>query len=273
MEMKSRLVMALGSAQIAFIASGLALASGGLNLGFEEAFIGTSNLDPKLAGGGGQRRVLAPGEVLLPTNWIRKSNNLLMESYVLRDQDFTGPDFPTEGNHFLYLFSSNFSVNRFAGQYIEQSTILDLSQVASLEFDFGRTYSPSVDHLTQTYLMIDDVVMWSVNGPSALQNVQIDVSNVTSSKEVTFGLEYTQDHFGGPAGLSYFDNIVLTAVPEPSGVILFSIVAALYVCVQRGQPTAETANCFKPEGSSTHSSKTQLANSSWCVTPTAVRNS
>src|SRR6476469_7227310 len=62
-----------------------------LNLGFETTFSGTSNLDPQVP-------------MPQPSGWLRTSVNSVMESLVLNNPE---SGFPTEGEKFLYLFSSN----------------------------------------------------------------------------------------------------------------------------------------------------------------------
>ncbi|HAB19325.1 MAG TPA: hypothetical protein PLX89_20510 [Verrucomicrobiota bacterium] len=195
----------------------------GPNLGFESTFVGTSNLDPLEAR-------------LQPSDWIRTSNNSVMESIVANTPDF---GFPTEGSNFLYLFSSNLSAQRHAGQFIEQSTILDLTGIGALSFDYYRWgFQLDIEPFTETYLDIGGLRLWSINGPDIAKRVQVDVSAFSGPTKVSFGLEITEDHWAGPSGMTFIDKIELVSVPEPSRPILFVVAVILFFGCRKLPPAA-----------------------------------
>ncbi len=183
------------------------------NLGFEDAELGQSNLVP-LDGS-------ARPEVFVPACWARRSNNTVMESYVLRDEDFTCPEFPSEGDKFLYLFSSNYESARLPGQFVEEYIEADLTGVRTMTFTAGRrSVASDLDERVESYLRIGSVKVWSINTSLGIEEISIDVSGFTGITEIAFGVVITEEHQTsrrvGGLGLTYIDDVRFTPpLPPP----------------------------------------------------------
>ncbi|MCK5306001.1 MAG: PEP-CTERM sorting domain-containing protein [Candidatus Omnitrophica bacterium] len=121
----------------------------------------------------------------------------------------------TEGDWALYVFASTRG-SHFPGDYIEFYQDVDFSDIWSLRIDVYRVNQSTY---ANSYIAIDSEKIWIENqgGP---HYVLLDMNSYSGIHELQLGVEVVEAFGDAADGLTYYDNLKINVVPEPSSLIL-----------------------------------------------------
>jgi hypothetical protein len=156
--------------------------------------------------------------------------------------EVSNSDFYTDGNYGVVLLAPSAGVFS-SGENAYVSQLVDLTGIGALKFDARLSVHPDGPWLPflEADFYVDSTNLWSKQTIGIYQDQSIDLTGFTGIHTIEFRLQAnSQGNTEGEANWYEFDNVRLTPVPEPSGMVIFAAgaISLLVYAWQRRKPAA-----------------------------------